>query len=107
MNLYLAGQRLNEVLGELSLSKSRGEAAATLSAVLITAAADTFYDVKICSVFNIWDRPLCKRHIGIAGICSRSIIRYTESCDDQFCHFCSRNCLIRSVSAVFIAVYDA
>lgn len=43
MNLYLAGQRLNEVLGELSLSKSRGEAAATLSAVLITAAADTFF----------------------------------------------------------------
>ena len=43
MNLYLAGQRLNEVLGELSLSKSRGEAAATISAVLITAAADTFF----------------------------------------------------------------
>lgn len=43
MNLYLAGQRLNEVLGELSLSKSRGEAAATLSAVLLTAAADTLF----------------------------------------------------------------
>ena len=43
MNLYLAGQRLNEVLGELSLSKSRGEAAATLSAVILTAAADTLF----------------------------------------------------------------
>lgn len=43
MNLYLKGQRLNEVLGELSLSKSRGEAAATLSAVVLTAAADTYF----------------------------------------------------------------
>ena len=41
MNLYLAGQRLNEVIGELSLSKTREEAAATLSAVVLTAAADT------------------------------------------------------------------
>ena len=43
MNLYLAGQRLNGVLNELSLSKSRGDAAATLSAVLLTAAADAFF----------------------------------------------------------------
>lgn len=43
MNLYLKGQRLNEVLAELSLSKSRGEAAATLSAVVLSAAADTFF----------------------------------------------------------------
>lgn len=43
MNLYLNGQRLNEVIGELSLSKSRGEAAATLSAVVLSAAADTFF----------------------------------------------------------------
>lgn len=43
MNLYLAGQRLNEVLGELSLSKSRGDAAAVLYAVLLTAAADAYF----------------------------------------------------------------
>lgn len=43
MKLYLAGQILNEVLGELSLSKTRGDAAATLSAVVITAAADTYF----------------------------------------------------------------
>lgn len=43
MNLYLAGQRLNEVIGELSLSKTREEAAATLSAVVLTAAADTYF----------------------------------------------------------------
>ena len=34
MNLYLAGQRLNEVIGELSLSKTREEAAATLNNLL-------------------------------------------------------------------------
>lgn len=43
MNVYLSGQRLNEVLEELTLSKTSREAAATLSAVILTAAADTYF----------------------------------------------------------------
>lgn len=43
MNLYLAGQCVNEVLGELSLSKTQSEAAATLSAVILAGAADRFF----------------------------------------------------------------
>lgn len=42
MKLYMAGQLVNGVLGELTLSKSKNEAAAILSAVILTGAADRF-----------------------------------------------------------------
>lgn len=43
MNLLIAGQCVNQVLGELSLSKTRSEAAATLCAVIRTGAADSYF----------------------------------------------------------------
>ena len=43
MRLCINGQCVNGVLGELTLSKTRSEAAATLTAVLLTGAADTYF----------------------------------------------------------------
>ena len=43
MRLYANGTLLNAAAGRVTLEKSRGEAAATLTAVLLTAAADRFF----------------------------------------------------------------
>lgn len=43
MKLYINGQLVAPALGRVTLQKSRGEAAATLTAVLYTAPADTYF----------------------------------------------------------------
>lgn len=43
MNLYINGQPVAPALGSVTLQKSRSEAAATLTAVLYTAPADTYF----------------------------------------------------------------
>lgn len=50
MNLYINGQCVNGVLGELSLSKTRSEAAATLCAVIRTGVADSYFPQLILSL---------------------------------------------------------
>lgn len=53
MKLYINGQLVNPALGSVTLQKSRSEAAATLTAVLYTAPADTYFLKLSVAVGNV------------------------------------------------------
>lgn len=67
MRLTINGILVNPVLGSVRLAKEQGDAAATLSAVLWTAAADTYFlhlSLKVGDVVQLADENGTERFLG-------------------------------------------
>lgn len=86
MKLTVNGLCVNPVLGSVRLEKSRGEAAATLTAVIWTAAADTYFlhlSLKVGDVVRLTDDSGEERFLGSVHEISRTPEQVTLTAFDR------------------------